>query len=286
MYFQVVPIDVAEIVDAKGVTGRDAVTAVLIIAVALLMAFVVKRLTRKWLSSVEGIPEAARESLSRMSGYLIVLIGTLIALPYLGFQSQPVLLILLIVAVLIFFASRPLLESFTAGLIIQARGPFGVGDLIQHEDHMGIVKETNGRTTIIVTPEGKTVAIPNISMLKAPITNLTAEGARRTTVNVGVAYGTDLDAAIAVVTAAVTDLDLVLDDPEPTIGIMSYEESAIRIEVWCWHLPSYMDEFLARDQIIRSIDRALRDAHIVIAFPQRDVWLRDPPHTDLERRQE
>ena len=276
MLFQTIPIDVSDIVDANDVTGRDVVTALLIIAVSLLIAFAAKRLIYKWLSSVEGLPEAARESLSRMTGYLIALIGVLIALPYLGFQSQPVLLILLVVAVLIFFASRPLLESFTAGLIIQARGPFGVGDLIQHGDYLGTVKETNGRTTIIVTPDGQTVAIPNISMLKAPITNLSEEGARRTTVNVGVAYGTDLDAALDVVTAAVTDLDLVLDDPQPTIGIISYEESAIRIQVWCWHLPSMMDEFLARDQVIRSIDRALRDAHIVIAFPQRDVWLRKP----------
>jgi small-conductance mechanosensitive channel len=282
MYFQTIPVDVSEIVDAKDVTGSDVATAIVIIVVALLIAFATKRLIQKWLSSVDGLPEAARESLSRMTGYLIVLIGVLIALPYLGFQSQPVLLILLVVAVLIFFASRPLLESFTAGLIIQARGPFGVGDLIEHEDYLGIVKETNGRTTIIVTPDGQTVAIPNISMLKAPITNLTAEGARRTTVNVGVAYGTDLDAALTVVTAAVTDLDLVLDDPQPTIGIISYEDSAIRIQVWCWHLPSMMDEFLARDQIIRSIDRALRDAHIVIAFPQRDVWLREPPDDHVD----
>ncbi|MCL1601849.1 MAG: mechanosensitive ion channel family protein [Actinomycetia bacterium] len=286
MLFQTIPIDVSDIVDANDVTGRDVVTALLIIAVSLLIAFAANRLIRKWLSSVEGLPEAARDSLSRFTGYLVVLVGVLIALPYLGFQSQPVLLILLVVAVLIFFASRPLLESFTAGLIIQARGPFGVGDLIQHGDYLGTVKETNGRTTIIVTPDGQTVAIPNISMLKAPITNLSDEGARRTTVNVGVAYGTDLDAALDVVTAAVTGLDLVLDDPQPTIGIISYEESAIRIQVWCWHLPSMMDEFLARDQVIRSIDRALRDAHIVIAFPQRDVWLRKPLDTHPDGVQE
>jgi small conductance mechanosensitive channel len=286
MLFQTIPIDVGEIVNTEEVTGADVATALLIVAVALLLAFAAKRLVGRWLSSVEGLPEAARESLSRITGYLIVLIGVLIALPYLGFQSQPVLLILLVIAVLIFFASRPLLESFTAGLIIQARGPFGVGDLIQHDDYLGIVKETNGRTTIIVTPAGETVAIPNISMLKAPITNLSAEGARRTTVNVGVAYGTDLDAALAVVSAAITDLDRVLDDPEPTIGVISYQESAIRIQVWCWHLPSEMDEFLARDQIIRSIDRALRDAHIVIAFPQRDVWLRKPPDIQPEGDQE
>ena len=112
-------------------------------------------------------------------------------------------------------------------------------------------------------------------MIRVPITNLSAEGARRTEVNVGVAYGTNLDAAIAVVTEAISGLDRVLDEPAPTIGVFSYEESAIRIQVWCWHLPSMLDEFLARDQIIRSIDKALHEAGIVIAFPQRDVWLRD-----------
>jgi small-conductance mechanosensitive channel len=187
--------------------------------------------------------------------------------------------------VLIFFASRPLLESFTAGLIIQARGPFLVGDLIQHENFLGVVQETNGRTTMIRTPEGEIVAIPNISMIKMPIKNLTSEGARRATINVGVAYGTNLDTAVSVISEAVSDLDKVLADPAPTVGVLAYEESAIRIQVWCWHLPSMLEEFLARDQIVRSIDRALHNAGIVIAFPQRDVWLREPFDAPQEEEQ-
>ena len=285
MYFQTVPIDYSEIVDANSVTGRDAITAFVIVAAAVLIAVVVNRLMRRWLIKIEGLPEAARDALSRMTGYLIVLVGVLIALPYLGFQPQPVFLVLLVIAVLIFFASRPMLESFTAGLIIQARGPFGVGDLIQHGDIVGIVQETNGRTTIVTTPEGKRVSIPNISMLREAITNLSAEGARRATVNVGVAYGTDLERAVAIVTDAVTNLDRVLDDPPPTIGIAQYDDSAIRLQVWCWHLPSMLDEFLARDQIIRAIDTGLRGAGIVIAFPQRDVWMREEPNTPTEHSQ-
>ncbi len=275
MLFQTVPIDVSDIVDTDDVTWDDVLTAVLIVVAAVVIALVVKRLMRKWLSSVDGLPREAREALSRLTGYLIALVGVLIALPYLGFESQPVLLILLVIAVLVFFASRPLLESFTAGLILQARGPFRVGDLIRHEEFTGVVEETNGRTTIILTPEGERVAIPNISMIKQPITNLSAEGARRTTVNVGVAYGTDLDAAVTTIENAISDLERVLTDPAPTVGALTYDESAIRIQVWCWHLPSMMDEFLARDEIVRSINRALRSAGIVIAFPQRDVWLRE-----------
>lgn len=275
MFFQTIPVDVGELVDTDEVTGTDALVAFGIVVVSILLALLVNRLMRRWLGHISGLPTAAVDGLGRMTAYLVVLVGVLFALPYLGFQPQPVFLVMLVIAVLVFFASRPLLESFTAGLIIQARGPFLVGDLIQHEDFIGVVRETNGRTTLIVTPGGEMVAIPNISMIRVPITNLSAEGARRTEVNVGVAYGTDLDAAIAVVTEAISGLDRVLDDPAPTIGVFSYEESAIRIEVWCWHLPSMLDEFLARDQIIRSIDKSLREAGIVIAFPQRDVWLRD-----------
>lgn len=283
MYFQTVPIDVGEIVDANSVTGRDAITAFGIVAIAVIIAIVVNRIMRKSLIKIDGLPEAARDALSRLTGYLIVLVGVLIALPYLGFQPQPVFLVLLVIAVLVFFASRPMLESFTAGLIIQARGPFGVGDLIQHAEIVGIVQETNGRTTIVTTPDGKRVAIPNISMLREPITNLSAEGARRTTVNVGVAYGTDLEKAVAVVTDAVANIDRVLEDPPPTIGIAQYDDSAIRLHVWCWHLPSMLDEFLARDQVIRAIDSGLRGAGIVIAFPQRDVWMRQEPTTPTEQ---
>lgn len=285
MYFQTVPVDVGEIVDANSVTGRDAITAFVIVAVSVIIAAVVNRLMRRWLVKIEGLPEAARDALSRMTGYLIVLVGVLISLPYLGFQPQPVFLVLLVIAVLVFFASRPMLESFTAGLIIQARGPFGVGDLIQHADIVGIVQETNGRTTIVTTPEGKRVAIPNISMLREPITNLTAEGALRTTVNVGVAYGTDLERAVAIVTDAVTSIDRVLDDPPPTIGMVQYDDSAVRLQVWCWHLPTMLDEFLARDQIIRAIDTGLRGAGIVIAFPQRDVWMRQEPPAPTDQGQ-
>lgn len=283
MLFQTIPID--EFVDVDNVTGWDVASALAILVAAVVVSVVVKRIMRRWLASIVGLPEAAADALCRATGYLIILLGLIIALPLLGFDTQPVLVLILFLGVLVFFAGRPLMESFTAGLILQARSPFSVGELIQHGDFTGVVHEVNGRTTVIVTAAGETVVIPNVSMLKEPITNLSAEGARRTTVNVGVAYGTDLDEAVAVLAAAVSGLDTVLDDPPPTVGVAAYEDSAIRIQVWCWHLPTVMDEFDARDEIIRSIDRALASADIVIAFPQRDVWLRKPA-PDISREEQ
>jgi small conductance mechanosensitive channel len=276
MLFQTVPIDVGDVVDVADVTGQDVLKAVAVVVISVIVAMISKRYIRKWLESLDGVPKAAADAIARATGYLIVFVGVLFALPLLGFQSQPVLLVILAVALLLFFAGKPLMESFTAGIILQARSPFLVGELIKHEDHIGTVIETNGRTTVISTPTGERVAIPNVSMLSHPISNLSHEGARRTTVNVGVAYGTDLDAAVDVIVSTVTGLDTVLKDPAPMVGVAEYHDSAIRIQVWCWHLPSLLDEFLARDEIVRFIDRALRSAGIVIAFPQVDVWMKDP----------
>jgi small conductance mechanosensitive channel len=276
MLFQTVPVDVGDVVDVADVTGQDVVKAVAVVVISVIVAMITKRYVRKWLNTLDGVPDAAADAIARSSLYLIVFVGVLFALPLLGFQSQPVLLVILAIALLLFFAGKPLLESFTAGIILQARSPFLVGELIQHENHIGTVIETNGRTTVISTPTGETVAIPNVSMLSEPISNLSHEGARRTTVNVGVAYGTDLDTAVDVIVNAVTPLDTVLKEPAPMVGVAEYQDSAVRIQVWCWHLPSLVDEFLARDEIIRSIDNALRSAGIVIAFPQMDVWMKDP----------
>ncbi|GMQ93906.1 MAG: hypothetical protein BMS9Abin12_1387 [Acidimicrobiia bacterium] len=281
MLFQIAP-GIDEIIDVNSVTGWDIVTAIAIIAVAAGIAVIVRRYTTKWLTSMKNIPEAASAALGRLAGYVILLAGILLALPFLGFNTQPVMILLLIVGLLLFFGGRPLIENFSAGIILQARAPFGVGDLIRHGDHLGVVAEIDGRATVLLTPEGETVRITNSAMLREPIVNLSVEGVRRSTIDVGVAYGTDLDRAVMVLRDSVEHLDAVLSTPPPLIGVAAYQDSAILVQVRYWHNPMATDEIVARDEIIRAIDRALEKAGIVIAFPQRDVWLRSPQDDSQE----
>lgn len=286
MLLQTVP-GIDEIVDVENVTGWDVATAIAIVLVAIGISAFVRSFTRKQLKSVKGIPEAARTAITRTAGYITLLFGILLAMPYLGIDTQPVMILLLVVGLLLFFAGRPLMEDFSAGIVLQVRKPFGVGDLVRHVDHVGVVKEIDGRATVLVTPEGETVRIANSVILREPIVNLSREGARRSTVDVGVAYGTDLDQAIAVLSESVNGLHSVLEDPPPLIGAASYEDSAILLQVFYWHAPSAIDEIIARDEVIRSIDQALAQAGIVIAFPQRDVWLRatrDDPQDEERSR--
>lgn len=273
MLFQIPP-GIDEIVDLDNVTGWDIVAAIAIIAAAAGIAALVRRYTTKWLTSIKDLPEAAGAALGRVAGYTVLLAGILLALPYVGFDTQPVMILLVIVGLLLFFGGKPLMENFSAGIVLQARAPFGVGDLIRHGDHRGIVTEIDGRATVLLTPDGETLRITNSAMLREVIVNLSAEGARRSTVDVGVAYGTDLDRAVMVLRDSVDGLDSVLSTPAPLIGVAAYQDSAILLQVRYWHAPMATDEIIARDEVMRAIARALEETGIVIAFPQRDVWLR------------
>lgn len=279
MLFQTNP-QIDDIIDTGGVSAADFGKAFAVIVIAIILSIVVRRLLSKYLDRLDQLSDPIASMLTRFAGYTIVTIGILLALPLLGFQLQPAMLLVLLAGVLIFFAARPLMEDFSAGLVLQTRSPFVVGDLIEHEGHLGTVVEIDGRATVILTPTGVTVRVPNTTILSAPIVNLSADEHRRSTVSVGVAYGTDLNAAADVLMTAVTGLTHVLEDPAPRVLAKSYLDSSITFDVWIWHRPTMLEEAFATDEAMRSIDRALAEAGIVIPFPQRDIWFRNPSRED------
>ena len=130
----------------------------------------------------------------------------------------------------------------------------------------------NSRTVIVDTPDGRRVHLPNRQVLDREIVNLTVRGRRRTTLEVGVEYDTDLGDARQVILGAITGLDEVLDDPESVAEVYEFGDNAITIRALFWHAPTLWEERAARDAAARSIKRALDSAGIVIAFPQRVLW--------------
>jgi small-conductance mechanosensitive channel len=119
------------------------------------------------------------------------------------------------------------------------------------------------------------VFIPSATVIKADINNYTQLGRRRTTVPVGVAYGTDLRRAAAVLGEAVRSADGVLGSPEPEVLVEAFGESSIDFVVRFWHAPTIADLWNVRSAVANEIDVALKAADITIPFPQRSVWWMD-----------
>jgi small-conductance mechanosensitive channel len=184
-------------------------------------------------------------------------------------------LILFLIA-LVFLAGRPLLENFGSGLVLQARHAFTTGDQVSSNDHTGTVMEVNTRATVIKTVDGKVVYLPNRDVLNNPLVNYTAEGLRRSTLKIGVEYGTDLRLAVGVIDRALGGVATVHDDPPHQVFVNEFNDSSIDLLAWYWHQPEIDDEFVATDDVALAIKDALDDAGIVIAFPQRVLWRGKP----------
>jgi small-conductance mechanosensitive channel len=200
-----------------------------------------------------------------------------------GFDTAPIVLVLLIAAVVVVLSGRALLENYGASLILQVRSPFEPGDQIQSGDYRGEVVEINGRTVVIATMDGKEVHIPNSTVVSNAIVNLTTRGRRRSRLDVGVEYGTDLGQARRVLTDTVTGVPGVLDDPAPEVFVTEFDDSAINFAVRYWHEPTIRDGFVVTDDVARAIDVALAAAGIVIAFPQATLWWGDAGSHDSEQ---
>jgi small conductance mechanosensitive channel len=184
-------------------------------------------------------------------------------------------MVIIIIGVVVFFAGQTVMQNFAAGLVLQGSPMFSVGDQIVTGSGTGIVKEVTGRTVRIETMEGEGVFIPNKMIIAEPVTNLTELGARRTTFEIGVRYGSDVDLAGRVLEEAAASCETTYTDPAPEALISEMGDHAIEFILWFWHAPGILEAQRAKDAVGRAITRAFAEHDLVIAFPQRTLWWGD-----------
>jgi len=260
---------IADEFDLSTITTGDAIFAAVAIVSSILLALVAKRLVRRILNDIEGMPLLAADVIARIVSYVIITFGIVMALEALGFSFGLVGSVFLLLIILVVLAAKPLLQDLGAGLIIQLRRPFHLGDQVVINDVEGNIDEVSARTVRVITVDGRRVHFPNRAVLEGPITNLTSEGRRLSTFIVGAAYNTDLEQVREVIVTALRTAPAVLAEPSPEAYVQEFAQSTIDIACRFWHEPQIQAEWVARDEAIRAVKRALDDHEITIAFPQR-----------------
>lgn len=272
--FAQITIDPNELIDTTDVGWPELIAAVVTVLLALLAASLIRRFLRRAMQRWPHIESHIAGALIRLAGWVVIALGVAFALLFLGFEIGPVFLILAILAAVVIVMGRPLMENIGAGVVLQAETPFRVGDMVDILGEMGIVREISYRATVIDTFDGKRLRIPNNQVLNSSIVNISERGARRSEIRVGVEYGTDLDQTRDVIVEALSQIDIVYDEPSPRALVDEFGDSAIVFRVWFWYEPLIDGAAMVTDEVARAVDRTLRRRGIVIAFPQRVVWTR------------
>jgi small conductance mechanosensitive channel len=133
------------------------------------------------------------------------------------------------------FALKDIGENFLAGIILAFKSPFRVNDIIEVNNIEGFVRDINIRETLLKTPDGKDVFLPNSIILKNPLYNFTIDGFLRYEFMVGITYKNNPTEAIMLILETVNNVDGVLNgDRKPAIMINELATNSINIRVMFW----------------------------------------------------
>lgn len=163
------------------------------------------------------------------------------------------------------------LANFAGGALILMFKPYKVGDLIESQGKLGVVKEIQIFTTILLNPQNKTIILPNGAVSNGDITNYTREGKLRVDLTIGISYESDMKKAKDVLMAVLQNDEKVLKDPEPFVGVSELADSSVNLAVRPWATPEhYWDVYFG---ITEKCKNALDEKGITIPFPQVDVHM-------------
>jgi small conductance mechanosensitive channel len=246
------------------------VLAAVVLAVSFWIARVVRRRIRAVLEKYD-LDESASALLSRSAGWGVVLLGLILALSIMGYDMVPVALVVVAILGLIALSGKSLFENWGAGLLLQARGPYKVGDRIEVLGNVGFVEVTNLRSVILRTGDGQIIHIPNSDVLSNPLTNRTGDdGLRRSSLTFATAYGTDVDDVERLLMDAASATDGVLTEPSPpTAWIASLGDTTVNIELRFWH--QHADRHEVRSAVGHASLVSLAAAGLAVGEPSTAV---------------
>ena len=174
-------------------------------------------------------------------------------------------------------AAQDTLSNIFGGLSIIADAPYKVGDWVNLDGgERGRVTKIGLRSTRMMTRDDVEITVPNAAIASGKIINESGGPSKksRVSVQVGVAYGSDVDQVREVLLRAAHSVEFVADDPEPRIRFTEMADSALVFSVLCccWiELPELRGQCV--DGLNTAIYKALSAGGITIPFPQRDVHL-------------
>ena len=163
------------------------------------------------------------------------------------------------------------LGNFAGGVLILFFKPYKIGDLIEAQGHLGVVKEIQIFNTILTSPTNKRIIIPNGAMSNGSIVNFTSEGVLRVDLVVGVSYDADIKQAKEVLENILKNDDRVLKDPAYTVAVSELADSSVNFVVRPFvNVADYWGVYF---DVTEKAKLELDAANISIPYPQRDVHL-------------
>ncbi len=260
----------AKVYELLTVYGLKVVAAIVIFIVGRWVAKAVANFIKRMMTKSKT-DETLVKFVGSLSYIALLAFVIIAAINQLGIQTTSLIAILGAAGLAIGLALQGSLGNFAAGVLMIIFKTFKVGDFIEGAGVAGTVEGIQIFTTQLVTPDNKTIIVPNAKMTGDNITNYSAKGTRRVELVFGTGYGDDIDKARQVIEGVISQDDRVLEDPAPAVLVSELADSSVNFKVRVW--TSADDYWGFYFDTTEKVKKQFDAEGISIPFPQRDVHM-------------
>jgi len=207
--------------------------------------------------------------------FMIFLIGTalIITLKHFNYDILSLVTALGVGSLAIGLAAKDTLANMVSGFTLMIDRPFRIGDRIKIGSQVGDVIDIGLRSTKIKGFDSTYLIIPNSELCNSTLTNLAFPDPRvKGKVEIGIAYGSDVDKVKALLLSTAASVSGVLADPAPESYFTSFGDSALILVLHFW-VDNYAELYAATDRINCAVNSCFQEAGINIPYPTRTVFL-------------
>ena len=246
-------------------------TPKILVALAILIIglFVIKIVvnTSKKVLKKRGVDETLQKFLGDLLSWVLKILLIITVIAKLGIETTSFAAIIAAAGLAVGLALQGSLANFAGGVLIMVFKPFKLGDLVEAQGEIGVVKEIEIFTTKLTGLSNKEIIIPNGTLSNGNIVNYTTEGTRRVDLTIGVDYAADIKQTKEVLMSVLTSHPKVLKDPAPGVTVAELADSSVNFAVrpWC-KTEDYWDVFF---DVTENTKLALDKAGIEIPYPHQ-----------------
>ena len=228
-----------------------------------------------WLRKKTQIGLGTTVSVQKLSFYVFLVIFTLVSLKSIDVPLTMFAFLGGALALGLGFGSQNIVNNFISGLVLLIEQPVKTKDYVEVDGILGEVEYIGIRSTLVKTIDNIHLVIPNSTFLEKNVVNRTlSDQMIRTSVTVGVAYGSPTVRVRKLILEAVNQHKLILKNPCPIVLFENFGDNSLEFRVHFWvRLVQITDSYIIESDLRYIIDNLFRKQAIVIAFPQRDIHL-------------
>lgn len=245
-------------------------------AVLIVTLWISSIIEARLLRAATGGELSLRKAVSNATRALLMFVGLLLALSAVGIDLTALSVLGGAIGVGIGFGLQKLAANYVSGFVILAERSMRIGDSVRVDGFEGRITDINARYTVIRSLAGRESIVPNEMLITSRVENLSLADPRVwQSTTVSVAYDSDVELVMRLLSEATTAQDRVLKDPAPSVALSSFGADGLEFTVGYWVADPENGQLNLRSRVNLAILQALRAHQIEIPFPQRVVHTRN-----------